>query len=273
MRYGRLILAAAAGGVYLSLMYINPYGGVIPLSEMTLQLSGSRGTFVLGFSTSELMSFSMRLFPAFLFELYAGIRLYRHFCTASIYVFSRYPRRVKWYLQEAGRLAGEVCLFQLFLLLSALLVTVIRWELQVDQAGIALLLYHFLIQSLWIYIMALAVNLCAVYIGSSAAYGIVICAQMVCIVLFYLADLTARNSEGLSVSRFLIWNPLAHLVLGWHGSGIKAVNGVLEPQWMGADLNHSLLLFAILAIILTAVGACIVKNHELLVSDSERSVA
>lgn len=273
MRYGKLILAAIAGGIYLSFMYINPYGGVIPLSEMTLQLCGSRGTFVLGFSPSELMSFSMCLFPAFLFELYAGIRLYRHFCTASIYVFSRCPRRVKWYLQEVGRLAGEVCVFQLFLLLSTLLISVIRWELQVDAAGIVLLLYHFLLQSLWIYIMALAVNLCAIYLGSSTAYGIVICVQMICIVLFYLSDQAVRSSEGLSISRFLIWNPMAHLVLGWHGSGIKAVNGMLEPQRMGADLNHSLLLFFVLGSILTAAGAYIIKNHELLVSDLERSVA
>lgn len=273
MRYGKLISAAAAGGVYLSFLYINPYGGVISLAEMTLQLSGSRGSFVLGFSPAELMSFSMRLFPAFLFELYAGIRLYRHFCTASIYVFSRCPRRVRWYLQEAGRLAGEVCVFQLFLLLSTFLVTAIRWELQVDQAGAALLLYHFLIQVLWIYIMALAVNLGAVYLGSSAAYGIVICVQMVCIVLFYVADVAVRNTEGLSASRFLIWNPMAHLVLGWHGSGLEAVKGMLEPQWMGAGLNCSLFLFVMLAIIFTAVGACIIKNHELLVSDSERTVA
>lgn len=121
--------------------------------------------------------------------------------------------------------------------------------------------------------MALAVNLCAIYLGSSTAYGIVICVQMIFIVLFYLSDQAVRNSEGLSISRFLIWNPMAHLVLGWHGSGIKAVNGMLEPQWMGADLNHSLLLFFVLGSILTAAGAYIIKNHELLVSDLERSVA
>lgn len=269
MKYGKLFLAAIAGGVYLSFMHINPWGGVITLSEATLQLSGSRGTFALGFSPSELMSFIMCLFPALLFELYAGILLYRHFCTASIYVFSRYPRRVQWYLREAGSLGGMVCMFQLTLLAAVMVVTVIRWDLQIDSGGIALFVYHFLIQSLWTYIMALSVNLLAVYLGSSAAYAAVTCIQLACVVLFYVAYQAVRHSEGLSYGRFLIWNPMAHLVLAWHSSRIDAVGGFLDPEYMGADLSHSLILFFILGVAVTAAGAVIIKNHELLVSDSE----
>lgn len=269
MKYGKLFLAAIAVGVYLSFMYVNPWGGVITLSELTLQLSGSSGTFALGFSPKELMSFIMCLFPAFLFELYAGILLYRHFCTASIYVFSRYPRRVKWYLREVGSLGNRVWFFQLTLLAAVMVVTVIRWDLQIDSGGIVLFLYHFLIQSLWTYIMALSVNLLAVYLGSSAAYAAVTCIQLACVVLFYVADQIVRHSEGLSYGGFLIWNPMAHLVLAWHSSEIEAVGGILEPERMGANLNHSLILFFILGVVVTAAGAVIIKNHELLVSDSE----
>lgn len=269
MKYGKLFLAAIADGVYLSFVYINPWGGVITLSESTLQLSGSRGTFALGFSSKELMSFIMCLLPAFLFELYAGILLYRHFCTASIYVFSRYPRRVKWYLREVGSLGNMVCIFQLTLLAAVVVVTVIRWDLQIDSGGIVLFLYHFLIQSLWTYIMALSINLLAVFLGSSAAYAAVTCIQLACVVLFYVADQAVRHSEGLSYGGLLVWNPMAHLVLAWHNSEIEAVGKVLKPECMGAKLNHSLILFFILGVVVTAAGAVIIKNHELLVSDSE----
>lgn len=42
--YCFLILLAVAGGIFLSIMYVNPYNGSITLSELVLQLSGSRGT-------------------------------------------------------------------------------------------------------------------------------------------------------------------------------------------------------------------------------------
>lgn len=269
-RYGLLFLTAAAGGAFLSLMYINPYNGVITLSEAILQLSGSRGTFALGFSYSELAAFAMRLFPEFMIELYAGIMLYRHFCTASIYVFSRYPHRVKWYLGEAGRLWGTVCMFNVLLLTAAILTTAIRYELLADSAGILLLTYHFFIHSLWIYVMTLSVNLLAVYFGSSTAYAWVISVQLVCIVLLNLMDLLVRYCDnGLTYGNTVIWNPIAHLVLGWHGSNMESMNQAFTSSDIRMDLNGSLILFFLLGIILTSAGALVTKKHDLLVSDLE----
>ena len=77
-------------GSLLAFSYINPYNGQITLSELILQLSGSRGEFPLGFSSlPELLSFSSKLLPSFLFELYVGTSLYQHFFAASVYIFSR----------------------------------------------------------------------------------------------------------------------------------------------------------------------------------------
>lgn len=272
-KYGPLFLTAAAGGVYLSLMYINPYNGVITLSETILQLSGSRGTLALGFSYSELAAFAMRLFPEFMIELYAGIMLYRHFCTASTYVFSRYPHRVKWYLGEVGRIGGTVCLFSMLLLATAILTTAVRYKLLADNAGILLLTYHFIIHSLWIYVMTLSVNLLAIYLGSSSAYAWVISVQLVCIVLLNLIDLLVRYCDSrLTYENAVIWNPIAHLVLGWHGSSLKGVNQVLTSSDIRMDLNGSLILFFLLGLILTSVGAFVIKKHDLLISDLEAGV-
>ena len=84
-----LLLMGFCCGSLLAFTYINPYNGQITLSELILQLSGSRGEFSLGFSSlPELLSFSSKLLPTFLFELYVGTSLYQHFCTASVYIFS-----------------------------------------------------------------------------------------------------------------------------------------------------------------------------------------
>lgn len=264
-----LLLIAALGGVYLSLIYINPYDGVIALSEAVLQLSGSRGRFALGFSYSELASFAMCLFPEFLFESFAGIMLYRHFCTASIYVFSRYPHRVRWYLGEVGRLGGAVCVFHLLLLAVAMVTAAVRHELQVDSAGIMLLACHFLIHSLWMYVMALSVNLLAVYFGSSAGYAMVISGQLVCVALMNLMDLLVRRSDGgLTYESALSWNPIAHLVLGWQRSGMEGVQASSSFS-MRMDMNGSLAMFLLLGAAVTFLGALIMKRHDLLVSDLE----
>lgn len=269
-RYGLLFLTAASGGVFLSLMYINPYNGVITLSESILQLSGSRGAFALGFSYSELAAFAMRLFPEFMIELFAGIMLYRHFCTASIYVFSRYPHRVKWYLGEVGRLCGTICIFNMLLLTAAISTTAFRYELLTDNAGILLLAYHFFIHSLWIYVMTLSVNLLAVYFGSSTAYAWVISVQLVCIVLLNLMDLLVRYCDnGLTYGNTVIWNPIAHLVLGWHDSNMDGMNQAFTSSDIRMNLNGSLILFFLLGIILTSAGALVTKKHDLLVSDLE----
>lgn len=273
-RYQWLLVIALMGGVYLSVMYINPYGGKIVLSEAVLQLSGSRGSFVLGFSSSELASFAMRLFPAFIFEAYAGIMLYRHFCTASIYVFSRYPHRVKWYMGEAFHLSGAVCGFHLILLVTAIFTAAIRCELEIDRAGIALMGYHFLIYSAWAYIMALLVNLLAIYWGSSAAYASVVSGQLVCIVLLSLMDLLVRYYDGgLFYENLLVWNPIAHLVLGWHDNSMEIVEPNLMSSYMQLGLNASLFLLLLIGVVITFVGAFIIKKHDLLVSDLEMEAA
>lgn len=260
-KYGLLLVTAVAGGVYLSLRYVNPFGEAISLSEMILQLSGSRGSFALGFSYPELVTFAMKLLPAFLFEAYAGIMLYRHFCTASIYVFSRCPQRMKWYAGEACRLGVAACIFHILLLLTVIVTTMCRYELQIDRGGMMLVVYHFFIHTLWMYIMTLAVNLTAVYSGSSIAYALVIGVQMVCIILLNIADLLVRHfGDTLSYERLLPWNPVARLVLGWHGS---------EASIMNQELSSSLILFLLIGAAITFTGAVIIKKHDFLVADLE----
>ena len=57
-----LLLMGFCCGSLLAFSYINPYNGQITLSELILQLSGSRGEFPLGFSSlPELLSFSSKL--------------------------------------------------------------------------------------------------------------------------------------------------------------------------------------------------------------------
>lgn len=277
-RYLFLILTSLLSGIYLSVIYINPYHETILLSEAILQLSGSRGNLPLGLSYNKLLSFAMRLFPSFIFELYVGIMLYQHFCTASVYVFSRYSHRVKWYVKEALHVWGMACIFYTLVLAATVLTAVFRYEVQIDQAGILLAVYHFCIYSLWTYSITLAINLISLYIGSSNAYMWVTSIQLIGIALLNLIEWFSQRSGGIaSYKSFLVWNPFAHLVLGWHSSNTATLRKVLTSESMtlpiNMNLNASLILFLLLGIVVTTVGAFIIKNHDLLVSNSETEVA
>ena len=67
-----IIGISVLGGIFLSFMYVNPFGESITLSETILQLSGSRGEFPLGTSATELMAFLMRMFPSYIFIMIYG---------------------------------------------------------------------------------------------------------------------------------------------------------------------------------------------------------
>lgn len=164
-------------------------------------------------------------------------------------------------------------MFNLLLLAAAMLTAAVRYELQMDSAGVMVLAYHFAIHSLWMYAMTLLVNLLAVYFGSSTAYAIVMSAQLGCIVLLSPMDLLVRHSDGrLTYGNVVRWNPIAHLVLGWHDRSVESINPAYASSDIRMNLNGSLMAFFLLGVVVTAAGAFIIKRHDLLVSDVETEV-
>lgn len=249
-----VLLPAPLFGIWLSLVYINPYGGQITLSELVLQLSGSRGSFPLGLSLTDLLTFSLRLVPTFVFEALAGVTLYRHWCTASVYVFSRIPGRRGWYLSQVSGLLLTAALYQVLLLAAALCTALLRWEVLFDLRGALYLGFHFGIYTLWTAGAALLVNLIAIFTGSSAAFTGLTAAQLVLISLFALL----REP----VYELLRLNPMSCLVLGWQGSRLLGDVAAMR-------IENSLIISAILALAALVAGVVIVQRHDLIVSDME----
>lgn len=248
------LLLGAVSGILLSFLYVNPYGGEISLEELVLQLSGSRGDFALGTHLTEFLDFMIRMLPGYLFELYFGISFYRQFCAASVYVFSRRPERVKWYGGEVLLLLGNAFLFQAVLLGACVLVAACRFQVIDPGSGIRLLGCHLFLHSLWICTMAVLVNLLALSWGSSTAFGVVIGIQTVCVTLFGIEKMLGRlGVEILPQMRLVNLNSMAGLVLGWHVG----------------NQGQFLLTGGILFGVVTAIGAVVVKRHDLLLSDAE----
>lgn len=272
-------LLAVLFGTFLGFYCVNPYSGKIALPELILQLSGSRGEFVLGFSANELLAFAMDMIPGWLLEAFFGIALYRHFCTASIYVFSRCADRKRWYWKEILCVGINVFLFQFILVVSAVIISLVQFEVTINFPGIVLALYHVFLHSLWIYSAIVLVNLIALKAGSSMAFTGVIFAQTFAVAMLGLGQVVDKFYPDKVMAKALIvkLNPVSNLILGWHDSFIPSVDSALK-NFIGIPctsfhLEYSLVFLVIVNIIILKIGSVIIGKHDLLISDAEMGVA
>lgn len=261
-----LLLLGMCGGIILAFAYINPYDSRISLSELVLQLSGSRGEFALGFSFPELISFSAKNVPYILFELYMGVSLYRHFCTASVYVFSRTPNRVLWYEKECATLLTAVLFYQLVLLASAIAVTCCRYEVVWNEAGFAIMTIHAVFYALWLFAMTLLVNVLSILVGSEFAFTVAFGGQAVLITLLALLR-ALEGSRAYAAVRAI--NPISHLIIGWHTSPLEWLGRSLHAPEPALSLSISLVILTLIPVLILILGGVLIQKRDLIVADYE----
>lgn len=267
-RYGWYVAIAAVCGVLLSISSINPYGGQITLQELVLQLSGSQGNFVMGLHYGAVVDFGFLMLPFFLYQFYGGIQLYRQFCVASVYVFSRTTNRVKWYFTELWGMCKGLLVLQVVLQGITLLVAALRWDVVWTTEGWILLGIHMLLFSLWTFAMALGVNLLALILGSSTGFLMVFAIQ---------AGMLAALSIGQGIEppsalldRLLLFNPVSRLVLGWQSGGVFGLEGALPAEYGHVlTLSGSLLLLALMTVAVVILGLVVIEKKDILVSNLE----
>lgn len=268
-KIGQVLLFGVLGGFLLAIAFVNPFGGDIFLSELILQLSGSRGEFVLDLNIVELVSFITRMLPTFIFEIYFGTLLYQHFCTASIYVFSRYTKRIRWYFSEVFIVGAYSCLFQIVAITTIIITTIMRYNVQFDKGGIGLLVCHLILQTAWIYSMTLLINVVAILIGSSSSFMVVMGGQIICVTLLGCIGTLQRYLDTFHPEILIALNPLSRLVMGWQSSNIKVIQQKLNSPYVMLKLEYSILIVISISALITGIGALIVKRHDLIIADSE----
>jgi hypothetical protein len=264
-------LLGIAGGAVLSLMWINPYTNQTTLSEMVLQLSGSIGYFIAGTNFGCLMEIYIRLIPGCLFMFIHGIAIYRHYCTASIYVFSRVTDRKKWLMQECFNLSLQALLFAVLETGGAVGVGFLRYQVEIDTAGLILAGYWILLKAMWVLLWTLLVNLGAILSGGSDK-GFVISYGLQGIFLMGIGTLDFMVLKEIitesQMCRLLPWSLLSHLIVAWHKSVIPQVDAVLSG-YIQVSVETSLLLFAGINGILIGILGYVVQRKDLLGSTGE----
>jgi len=262
-----VIILAIICGIILSVVYINPYDGQTSVSSLILQLSGARANFQLGISLNELLAFCTRMVPGFLLELYLGTNMYRHFCTASVYVFSRTGNRFKWYLQECLIIVAFVAAFQMIMPVTAIGITSLRYKVSLDSNGLLLLGIHYVIYVLWVFAMTLLLNILSLSLGCDIAVVLTIGGQCAFITLLSLLRLLEGNPVLYSLA--LKANPVSHLVVGWHTIAIKAISNCVLSTYAEISFLSTFYYMSIVVFSITIAGCIFVCTRDLIVSDAE----
>jgi len=263
-----VILIGILSGICISLGFIRPFDGVITLSELVLQLSGSRGELSMSCNLVELIGFMLRMMPNYIMILVFGNKLYGHFCTASIYVFSRCPNRMKWYGKEMLQLINFICIFELVFLSTTAIASVLRYQVIFSVGGFILLGCHALIFMLWNFTLVLLVNLLAINIGSSAAFTLVMVVQMTCTAALSIINILTKMQMKQDIIYVFLWlNPVAHTVLGWHRSTLLEVE--LANSRYSLNLVTSILIPALFCIVTVLMGGQLIQKKDLLAEDME----
>lgn len=205
------------------------------------------------------------LFPYMIFQALWGMYIYRHFCTGSVYYFSRLQNRSQWYWKEAGKLFGCVVFFLIIYLFSCTMTISIFNPVTVDTFGVWFSLYYLLIQSLWLFAMVLLTNLLAIKWGSEKGYMVVTGVVFSCVSYFVLLEEVLDFSDG----EYLMWkallvkiNPLSHIVLKWHSCGIEYVDRNMRELPFDFSIWSSLVLLLLVVAVSLRQGKKIVQNQE-----------
>ncbi len=259
-----LVSAAVLAGVLLSFSYVGSYNGQIIFSKMILLLSGLD----MKFYAMDILEFAVRLTPMLVMELFLGIELYQHFCTASVFVFSRCTNRQSWYWREILAMSGKVFFFHVVCMAAVIVTSVNRLEVEWNTAGIVLCVYHLLIFVLWSMAMTILVNILSLKFGSSISFMVVMMVQAAGTALLWLG---AMYEDGtLEQERVLVWNPMARLILGWQRSIFPQV--VEAPVYPHFYLEATLLILVMINVVVLTFGLWMINRQELIIVDYEIGV-
>lgn len=256
----KCLVVAILWGAFQSIFYLGTSGELL-LSDLIIHFGFSEVEFIIVY----LIDLSIKFLPFVLFQALFGTYIYQHFCTASIYYFSRTPKRVAWFLNESLELYLLALIYPIMMIISGLALGSINNQIIFDQASFILLIYYVLIHSFWLFITTVLINILAIKVDSSFGFIVVVGFQMAMIMMLLLWSNVFPLVDSANIARhglLLKLNPIAHLILTWHTSGIEALNARLNYWDIPFDLNTSVIVFLLISLVVVVIGSIVVKRQE-----------
>lgn len=211
---------------------------------------GAFGMSEIDYYLACLSSTTQWIIPLILFQVFFGTYIYRHFCTASVYYFSRNTNRIKWLSYEMIKLYVFCILYLAIMVITGLVVCGLLANLKLDNEMWMKFLLYITLYSLYLFATTLAINLISVISNSSVGFIVVESFNVFCIVAFTIVgDYFAPNGYLEPRYEWMIKvNPFSYLVF--------STKGVMT------DYMTSIIMYAIASIIFIIAGCIIVNKYS-----------
>ncbi|MFP3156348.1 hypothetical protein LQZ18_18370 [Lachnospiraceae bacterium ZAX-1] len=243
-------------------------GDQIPLEDIIMKLSFSMEMIC----ARTIFEMAFAYLAHIVFQAIFGLYIYSHFCSASVYYFSRCVDRKKWYAKELCGLLKFSCLYMVITALTPTAILFLRGHLLAGFASGVLLFYYIAIHTLWLFATTLFVNLVSIKLGSGHGFALVVSLQFMFMALLKLweTQFPLEGSKDVARNGYLLQlDPISHLVMDWHSSNIAGVEGLINRFGIDFDLNVSVALYLCIALIAAMIGGYLIGRHDIIVANIE----
>ena len=195
--------------------------------------------------------------PLLFFQALYGTYVYRHFCTASIYFFSRYTKRTGWFFRESCALYFMGIIYLIMMLVAAIMCSVLVSKVIIDEYFLKIFLYYVGIYSLYLFATTMGINIVAILFNSNSGFLIVEGMNLFSITLFALVG-NFCAPDGVVLEKYewiLKINPFYYLVFGM--------------KIQESDYLISLALFMGLAMVIWLLGCNVINKRDFIGSNKE----
>ena len=259
-----ILIAVVLGIVYvgIGLMKIDN----IKMSEILLAntMSGVE------FYPQYISTFSFEYIPIFVFQILFATNIYKHFCSASIYFFSRNANRIKWYLKEVTNIYLNSIIFLTVICISEILFIYMFTTIKIDDGAVIIAIYYIAIYSIYLLSTTLAINIVSILFGSNIGFAIVHGIVLLSVSIFFILGNYVKDNFITEKVKFLIkGNLIANLIFPFHSSKINSINNLINIKSIDFDLNYSILYYLIICIVVIVFGGYVVEKYEFIINNKE----
>lgn len=207
--------------------------------------------------------------PLLFFQVFWGTYLYNHFCTASVYFFSRSKSRVKWFITETARLYLYSILYLLIMMLSGIIFSCFFIDIHIQTTAFYIFLYYLLIYSLFLFATTLLINLLSICISSTVAFGIIEGIFFFGIAAHTFLGQFLEYEQVIQNPMLIKLNPFSHLVFSVHSSAFSNIDRLINGYNIDFDLNVTVLLYLVLSLAAVVFGIIVIKRYDFISLNKE----
>lgn len=225
--------------------------GDYSMADMVLLINFSNFN---AFNVGYLTTFMIDMIPRICAQILYGFFIYQHFGTANAYVFTRRRNRRKWFMQEAFHMFAGIFLYEAVYYCSRLFCGQIGEPLPFSLQAALLLVLAVALESIYIFVIAMAINLVSVVSDSMYGFAVGMGIQVMAAAELLAYDRVAFTGIWKWLFRL---NPIANMILPWHSLPLHKGNGIpgiYYPVWF------SVLYYIILSAVLLMAGGKLIRR-------------